>query len=92
MQPLKNVLQTAGKRTLVAVESGVALVAAALEGLLAGAVDAAGQAHAPRAVRTEPSQLARACVGGGAVALHAVGVMRIPSSFALQRSVFLIQL
>ena len=76
------------KRTLVAVESGVALVAAALEGLLAGAVDAAGQTHAPRAVRAEPSQLARAGVGGGAVALHA-GVKRIPSSSALHKSSFL---
>ena len=76
------------KRTLVAVESGVALVAAALEGLLAGAVDAAGQTHAPRAVRAEPSQLARAGVGGGAVALHA-GVKRIRSFTALQNNVHL---
>ena len=63
-------LRAVKKRTLVAVESGVALVAAALEGLLAGAVDAAGQAHAPRAVRAEPAELARAGVGGGAVALE----------------------
>ena len=81
-------LRTEKKLTFVAVESGVALVAAALEGLLAGAVDAAGQAHAPRAVRAEPSQLARAGVGGGAVALHA-GVKRIPSSSALHKSSFL---
>ena len=83
-------LRTDKKRTFVAVESGVALVAAALEGLLAGAVDAAGQAHAPRAVRAEPAQLARAGVGSGAVALHAV-VKRIPSSSALQMNVLLSQ-
>ena len=81
-------LRAEKKRTLVAVESGVALVAAALEGLLAGAVNAAGQAHAPRAVRAEPSQLARAGVWGGAVALYA-GVKRIPSSSALHKSSFL---
>ena len=76
-------LRAVKKRTLVAVESGVALVAAALEGLFAGAVDAAGQAYAPRAVRAEPAQLARAGVGGGAVALRA-SIKRIPSSSALQ--------
>ena len=57
------------KLTFVTVESGVALPAAALEGLRASAVHAAGQAHAPRAVWAEPPELARARVGSGAVTL-----------------------
>ena len=69
--------------TLVAVESGPSLVAAALEGLLASAVHAAGQAHAPRAVWAEPSELARAGVGSGAVALASVTRIQRSSSLPI---------
>ena len=70
----------------VTIESGVALLAAALEGLLARAVHAAGQAHAPRAVWAEPPELARAGVGSGAVALasRAFGaLLRCPASSSM---------